>query len=222
MIDNKKLFLFFILISAMTISSCQRPKQIFFTMKAIPIFWEKLCDKNEDEVKHFLKRKNYRFDYSLLSIDSLSHCHAYEKYNIQKVPESIFARSNTYSALQLRIYKSNGELYSALSQCDGDFNPIPNFINELPPIQGHNPDVNKNLLLKNEFDLVHIDPDKIQEIMLTSSRYEYVFVVYWNIWMDYFTEHLLRNVSRMKRKYPDKIMVVLINNDLDMKEEGSK
>ncbi|MEN9948206.1 MAG: hypothetical protein RL106_1029 [Bacteroidota bacterium] len=113
------------------LSSCQHPKQIFFTMKAIPLFLEKLSDKNEDEVKHFLKRKNYRFDYSLLSIDSLSHCHAYEKYNIQKVPESIFARSNTYSALQLRIYKSNGELYSALSQCDGDFNPIPNFMNEM-------------------------------------------------------------------------------------------
>ncbi len=120
-----------LLIVVTLFSSCQHPKQIFFTMKAIPLFLEKLSDKNEDEVKHFLKRKNYRFDYNLLSIDSLSHCHAYEKYNIQKVPESIFARSNTYSALQLRIYKSNGELYSALSQCDGDFNPIPNFMNEM-------------------------------------------------------------------------------------------
>ncbi len=53
------------------------------------------------------------------------------------------------------------------------------------------------------------------KVTKASKGYSYTFVVYWTKWTNYFSKHLLKEVSRIKRQFPDKVLVILINTAKD-------
>jgi hypothetical protein len=79
-------------------------------------------DESKEEVDRFLKKYNY--DFSLFADDSKSYLH---KTKIHGINDD----TTKYSYIQLRIYNRDGSLYSAYSQCMGDFNSR-NFMDSFP------------------------------------------------------------------------------------------
>jgi len=162
------------------------------------------------EIRNYLEKNKINYDYSFQNIDSTSYLLKDEKYRIND-------SSSIYSYIQLRIFDSIGELYSGYSQCMGSFKNR-RFINKLPPDKNNYPFINNDLLFENELDLVKINSDYRSEILKEYKNYKYIFVVYWNIWTSYFSRHVLKEVSRIKKRNSKDILVIVVNT---AKEKGS-
>lgn len=162
-------------------------------------------EKNEttDEINLFLSKNKYKFDYSFENIDSTAKYLRSPKYRIND-------DSLKYSYIQLRIFDHNGYLYSGYSLCMGNFDNR-KILDSFPPKKNTYPMINNELTLKNEFNLLYIDENKRSEILTKSKYYKYTFVVYWTIWTNYFSKHLLKEVSKIKTKFSDDVLVVLVN-----------
>ena len=158
-------------------------------------------DESKEEVDRFLKKYNY--DFSLFADDSKSYLH---KTKIHGINDD----TTKYSYIQLRIYNRDGSLYSAYSQCMGDFNSR-NFMDSFPLKKNDYPYVNQQLRLKNEMDLVDLSSESKEQILDKSANYNYTYVVYYASWTSYFSKHVLKKVSQIKTKYPDDVCVVLVN-----------
>ena len=164
-------------------------------------------DESANEIHSFLSKHKYKYDYSFENIDSTSNLLKTSKYRINN-------DSVKYSFIQLRIYSSNGKLYSGYSQCMGDFNNR-KIIEGLPPSKNTHPFLNSLLEFNNELDLINISSETKSDIIDLASKYDYTFIVYWTIWTNYFSKHVLREVSKIKSKYPDKVLVILVNTSKD-------
>jgi hypothetical protein len=145
--------------------------------------------------------------------------YAEEKYNNQMVLSKIEgARSKKYSLLQARVFVADGSYYSSFSQCAGDFESK-GFLRNWPPINLlNNQYTNQNLILKNEFDLVNIDTIQAKSVLKEALFFKYIIVVYWNVEANYYSERILERTSRLKRKYPNDVMVILVNNDFNLED----
>lgn len=84
-------------------------------------------------------------------------------------------------------------------------------MNGFPPAISSYPFVNTNLKFKNEFDLIALSAEEKASIIKKAENSNYVFVVYWNIWTRYFSRNVLREVSHLKKKYKEDLVVVLVN-----------
>ena len=169
-------------------------------------------DRSEETVNDFLKKRHYHYDYSFLAIDSLYDLHKEPKYNNLIIPENIPLDSINWSLIQVRVFNSDGSYYNSLAQCSGDFDDD-KYTFDFPIIKNECSFKNEKLELKNEFDLMHIDSNKSNEILTEAKKFKYVLVVYWNIQTNYFSERILRSVSKLKRKHPNAVMVILVNHD---------
>lgn len=156
-----------------------------------------------EEIEEYLSKHKILYDYSLQNIDSTSHLLRQQKYRIND-------SSSVYSYIQLRIFDSEGNLYSGYSQCMGSFNEK-HFIKELPPDRNEYPFINNDLIFENELDLVKINPESEGAILKEYKNYDYIFLVYWNIWTNYFSKHVLKEVSKIKEEYSDNVLVILVN-----------
>ncbi len=188
------LIVFFLLFS---LTSCT-------TLQIIHIGLQKKDDETPKQFNAYLKKHRIKYDYSLELIDSTAYLLKDSLYRLDN------AVSTKFSLIQLRIYDSEGNLYSGYSQCTGDFNSRKN-LNGFPPAVSSYPFVNTNLKFKNEFDLVALRTEEKASIVKKAENSKYVFVVYWNIWTRYFSRHVLREVSQLKRKYKEDLVVVLVN-----------
>lgn len=160
-------------------------------------------DESAEEIETFLSKKKYSFDYSFENIDSTSNLLSKEKYRLND--------SNVnYSYIQLRIYDSTGNLYSGYSQCMGSFNKK-KIIDSFPPSKNTFPFINKDLKFINELNLIKLDSLTKNRILTNYNEYDYVFVVYWTIWTQYFSKHVLKEVSKVKQRESEKILVILVN-----------
>ena len=158
-------------------------------------------DESNSEVNRFMKK--YKYDYSLFADDSKSWMQKTIAYGINN-------DTSKYSYVQLRIYHRDGSLYSAYSQCMGDFNKR-YFVDSFPLKKNDYPFVNKQLKLKNEMDLLDLSSEKKEQILSKSENYNYTYVVYYAIWTNYPSKHVLKEVSKIKAKYPNDVMVILVN-----------
>ena len=95
-------------------------------------------------------------------------------------------------------------------------------IDKLPPPKNTYPFLNTNLKLINEFDLINIDSTTKSKIINESRHYNYTFVVYWTIWTNYFSKHVLKKVSKIKNKEPNKVLVILVNTAKDKKAHNKR
>lgn len=155
-------------------------------------------DESAAEVNRFVR--HYRFDYSVFADDSKSW--------MQKT--STFAVNNDtskYSYIQLRVFNRDGSLYSAYSQCMGDFNRR-NFIDSFPLEKNDYPFVNQQLQFKNELNLLALNTETKNQLLEQANNYKYTFVVYYTIWTHVLSKHVLREVSKVKSKHPNDVLVV--------------
>lgn len=165
---------------------------------------EESNDETKNEIEQFLKKHKYCYDYNLCSVDSTYSSFSNETNNL-------YVTSSTFiSAIQLRIYDKSGNLYSAYSQCGGDFKKRRN-IKAVPPPQNQNPLLNTKLRLLEELALLEITEDERKEIINKSESYHYTFIVHYTIWSNYFSENVLAAISKLKKKYPEKMLVILVN-----------
>ena len=212
---NTIVFLF-ILVSFAGLVSCKKPRQFLGggnyhgLIKLLNM--KDYGDRSEETVNDFLKKRHYHYDYSFLAIDSLYNLHKEPKYNNLIITENIPLDSINWSLIQVRIFNPNGSYYNSLAQCSGDFDDD-KYTFDFPINKNECSFKNEKLELKNEFDLMHIDSNKSNEILSEAKKFKYVLVVYWNIQTNYFSERILRSVSKLKRKHPNEVMVILVNHD---------
>jgi hypothetical protein len=158
-------------------------------------------DESISEVNRFIKK--YKYDYSLFEDDTKSWMQKTKMYGINN-------DTTKYSYVQLRIYNRDGSLYSAYSQCMGDFNKR-NFVDSFPLKRNDYPFINKQLKFKNEMDLLDLSSEGKEQILKQSENYKFTYVIYYAIWTNYPSEHVLKEVSKIKSKNPNDVMVVLVN-----------
>ena len=164
-------------------------------------------DESTEEMNAFLSKRKYHFDYSFRNIDSTALLLADETYRIND--------SNVnYSYIQMRIYDSIGEFYSGYSHCMGSFNKR-KFIDSFPPSKNTYPFLNTDLNFENELDLIHMDSLTPSDVLEKSKKNDYTIVVYWTMWTNYFSKHVLHEVSKIKEKYPDEVFVMLVNTAIE-------
>jgi hypothetical protein len=163
-----------------------------------------LKDSNDEstiEVNRYLK--HYKYDYSLFADDTKSWMQKTKTYGINN-------DTSKYSYIQLRIFNRDGSLHSAYSQCMGDFNSR-NFVDSFPLKKNDYPFVNTQLKFKNELDLLLLNSETKEQILVKSEKYNYTYVVYYTIWTSYFSKHVLKEVSKIKKKHPNEALVILVN-----------
>ena len=158
-------------------------------------------DESAIEVNRFIKK--YKYDYSLFADDSKSWMQKTKMYGINN-------DTTKYSYVQLRIYNRDGSLYSAYSQCMGDFNKK-NFVDSFPLKRNDYPFINKQLKFNNEMDLLDLSTETKEKILLQTGNYKFTYVVYYSIWTNYASKHVLKEVSKIKSKKPNDVMIVLVN-----------
>ena len=218
-----RLTCFFILISIAGLVSCKKPRQFLGGSNyhgLIKLLNMKYYgDRSEETVNDFLKKRHYHYDYSFLAIDSLYDLHKEPKYNNIIIPENIPLDSMNWSLIQVRIFNPDGSFYNSLAQCSGDFGDD-KYTFDFPIIKNECSFKNEKLELKNEFDLMHIESNTSSQILNEAKKYKYVLFVYWNIQSNYFSERILRSVSKLKRKHPDEVMVILVNHDSGEKKSN--
>lgn len=209
-----RLFILLIVLASISLSSCKSLIGCSFHDFIKMVNFKYHGDRSPEVVEKFLKKRHYHYDYSFLTIDTLLSKYSEPKYNNELNYSTIaVGRSTKFSLLQARVFNSDGTYYSSYSQCFGDFESK-DFLKNYPPVNAvEHGNINKALLLKNEFDLVHTDSTQVKTILEQAKKFTYVIVVYWDIEANYFSERILEKVSRLKRKHPNEIMVILVNND---------
>lgn len=219
---NRIAFLF-ILISFAGLVSCKKPRQFLggsnYHVLIKLLNMKYYGDRSEETVNDFLKKRHYHYDYSFLAIDSLYDLHKEPKYNNIIIPENIPLDSMNWSLIQVRVFNPDGSFYNSLAQCSGDFGDE-KYTFDFPIIKNECSFKNEKLELKNEFDLMHIDSKTSSQILNEAKKYKYILFVYWNIQSNYFSERILRSVSKLKRKHPNEVMVILVNHDSGEKKSN--
>ncbi len=163
-----------------------------------------LSEPNEESVQEVNKfLKHYNFDYSVFADDS--------KYWMQKSKAyGINDDTSKSSQVQLRIYHPDGSLYSAYSQCMGDFNDR-NFVDSFPLKKNDYPYINTQLNFKNELEFLALNSETKDQILRQSMHQKYTYVVYYAIWTSWAAKHVLKQVSKIKKKHPTEVLVLLVN-----------
>lgn len=138
---------------------------------------------------------------------------------LRKTGGYIFANqdevSDRIAALEIRIFDSTGAYYTSFSQCHGDFNKK-NVVSGMPIEKNDQQDyINNSLSLKKElaiFDITYAEKFLIEAL---SKNYKYTIVVYYPIWVNHFSEKLLKELSKFKKKYPKEVYLILANSAMN-------
>lgn len=174
-------------------------------------------NKSENEIEDYLiKNKIAYADFSISLpddlIDSLSAKeHALHLWQLERgVPQS---------TIQLRVYDSLGKLINGYVQCYGDFKRL-NILSEKDLRMFEHLPNNYDLLFDREFHLWGLNDAQEKEILSASKGKKYRFVVYWNIWSNYYSRVMLKEISRYLKKYQAEktTMVILVNTDYTPKK----
>lgn len=170
------------------------------------LYIDKQSNESPTEVARYLKKYDFIYDYSLFQIDTIT------KNTLKNSEHNINPYSKNVSAIQLRIYNNYGNLYTGFTQCMNSFVRKKFLGNDYPPSENQYK-INETLELESEYELWDCSNDLLFKIKEDASKSEYTFVVYWNIWTQGFSRKVLREVTRYKKRFSDKdILVVLVNN----------
>jgi len=161
-------------------------------------------NESAEEVNQFLKRKKILFNENLFLNDSLIELRKTKKYLLSD-------SNNIASYIEVRVFDSIGNLYTAFSQCYNDFKDK-KFIYGMPINKNNYPFFNKNLKFENEILLTDITDIEKKRVILESQKYKYSIVVYWNIWTNHFSKKVLKDLSKLKQEYKNEIYLVLCNS----------
>lgn len=165
-------------------------------------------NETESEVHQYLIKKKLRFDVSLFLNDSLKGLGENPKFRLN---DSIFK----HTLIQTRIYNKDHTILTGYGQCFGDFEHG-NLFDSIIPTREPYMFFNSNLNFKNEVELFQISDAEKQNLIEQSSKYDYTYVVYWTKWTKKYSMRLLKPISKLKEKYPDRIFLILANSAKDV------
>jgi hypothetical protein len=69
--------------------------------------------------------------------------------------------------------------------------------------------------------LLDLSSERKEQILSQSGNYKFIYVVYYAIWTNYPSKHVLKEVSKIKSKNPNDVMVILVNLAKDTEEENT-
>jgi hypothetical protein len=173
---------------------------------------KEIINKSDSEILNYLEDNKFSFyDYSFLlpmnNIDSLSNKnHALDLWKLENQIEQ--------STIQIRVYDSLRCLINGYLQCYGNMNKL-NILSEKETKQFEWLPNNYSLMFNNELQLLNIPKDLEDEILLKNSQKRYTFVIYWNIWSNYFSRIMFINLDKYLSKYQmrDSSLIILVNTD---------
>jgi hypothetical protein len=76
------------------------------------------------------------------------------------------------------------------------------------------------LSLKKELVLFDFNFAQKQSLATIAKNYKYTIVVYYTIWTNYFSEKVLKELSKFKKKHPDEVYLILANSAKDMADKN--
>lgn len=169
-------------------------------------------EKNETDVYNYLQKEKFSFyDFSFLlpkeNVDSLSSInHVLDLWKYGKEVEQ--------STIQLRIYDSIGRLVNGYAQCYGEMNRV-NILSEETFKHFKQFPNNYDLIFSNELKLWNIPLNQQLSIQEQSIRKKYTFVIYWNIWSNYYSKVIFRNLKKYLNKYNmrENSLIIFVNTD---------
>lgn len=169
-------------------------------------------DKSEQDIQLYLKDIDFKdYDYSFLlpkdnldSLDAKRHVLDLWKYD----------RQTEQSTIQIRIYDSTGKLLNGYAQCYGEMNRI-NILAEKEFKQFKQFPNNFDLVFEDELSLLDLSKDIQSEILDISKIKKYTIVIYWNIWSNYYSRVIFKNLEKYLKKYKnrDDFLIILVNTD---------
>lgn len=167
-------------------------------------------EKLDDIEKYFNQNQIDFYDYSFLLIDSLIDSLSTPKHAINTWK---LERGTTESVIQLKVYDSTGQLINGYSQCFGEFSKL-NILKKKDLVYFNYLPINYNLKLEDEFKLIEISEQEIDDIQKTNRNSKYTMVVYWNIWSNYYSKVIFKELKRYLKEYESEdfpVMVIIVN-----------
>jgi hypothetical protein len=165
-------------------------------------------------MEYFKRHKINYFDYSFFFVDSLADSLSTHKYalNTWKLEN----RTNA-SPIQLRVYDSRGKLINGYSQCFGNFKKL-NILKDTNLVYYNHLPINNKLNFDDDLFFIKA-PDSIKEKLNENcGYYKYTIVFYWNIWSNYYSKVIFKELKNFKDKInEEKIRIILINTGIDEK-----
>jgi hypothetical protein len=207
---NLAIFLF------VALSSCANSVSVIDLIHIIGMKESK--DETPEEIEEFLRKKKYTFDESVLLIDSL--------LPLRKTGGYIFANqdevNDRIAALEIRIFDSTGAYYTSFSQCHGDFNKK-NVVSGMPIEKNDQQNyINNSLSLKKELVLFDLNYAQKQTIATLAKNYKYTIVIYYPIWANHFSEKILKELSKFKKRHSNEVYLILANSAMDKISDSSE
>lgn len=169
-------------------------------------------DQSKPEVANYLIENNLDcYDYNLLFKDELIDSLSIKKYALNLWQ---LEYGTTQSTIQLRIYDSLGKLVNGYAQCYGEFKKL-NILSEKPFKTFSHLPTNFDLRFKDDIDLWDISESDRQEIFVKANEKKYTLVIYWNIWSNYYSKVMLKELRKYLQKFQMKkeVLIILVNTD---------
>jgi hypothetical protein len=136
---------------------------------------------------------NYSYQIALNYRDSIS----YEKYAINQYKLKSNAKA---SPIQIRFYSRDGELLNGYEQCFGDINEF-ELLDSLPMKSVSWLPINYKLSLKNDLNLINLSMEERNNILFQKDKYNYVIIVMYSVWSNWYSKHTLRAINSYIKKY---------------------
>lgn len=169
-------------------------------------------DKTEQEIQLHLKKSNFNnYDYSFLlpkqNFDSLGvKRHVLDLWK--------YERQSQQSTIQIRIYGAEGKFLNGYAQCYGDMKKV-NILDEEEFKNYKQFPNNFDLVFEDELLLLGLNEDIHSEILGFHKKRKYSIVVYWNIWSNYYSKVIFKNLDKYLNKYNNRedCLIILVNTD---------
>lgn len=173
-------------------------------------------DETIEEINEYLIENKFQsHQYSFMLVDSLSYLLSIERHALNTYK---LENGGKPSAIQLRIYDNNDNFFNGYAQCYGPLKKL-NILDSNPPrIIPHLPN-NQNLKFEHEFELWEIDETTKQKIIAESKTHTYTFVLYWNIWTNYYSKVVFKEIEKYIEKHQAEdfsILYIIVNNAYDL------
>lgn len=169
-------------------------------------------DKTEQEIQLHLKKINFNnYDYSFFllkqNFDSLGvKRHVLDLWK--------YERQSQQSTIQIRIYGAEGKFLNGYAQCYGDMKKV-NILDEEKFKNYKQFPNNFDLVFEDELLLLGLNEDIHSEILGFHKKRKYSIVVYWNIWSNYYSKVIFKNLDKYLNKYNNRedCLIILVNTD---------
>jgi hypothetical protein len=171
-------------------------------------------DESVDEIVDYFEKNKVEYEFAIQLVDS--------PYYVLDSPRHVlnlykYNRNISASPVQIRIYSVNDDsLFIGYSQCYGPLKRFP-FFTTYPPLKVNYLPNNYSLKLRDELDLFDVGIDELNLISSRISNFEYVIIVYWNIYTKHYSKDAIKRVTEYVNEFnlKDKVMIILANSAKD-------